>query len=721
MRSPFNKYKWRVVIPLVLLLSFILAPMAAYAEVKYETYTRDNFKHVIWTQPAYFPIGMVGNNLYAPNEKDPGNSKYSPMQNPQDVFIDGKDHIYVADTGNHRIVHFDEQGNWLRYIALPESPFKNPHGVFVTDEGFVYVADTGNKRVVKLDPQGKLLQEFKQPVSRFIPDGYQYDPIKLTVDRRGFIYIVTLGGYQGLLQLSPDGEFSSFYGTNVTTLSIVDKVKRVIYTREMWQNELSKLPGVIRNAAVDDDGFIYTVTSGIDIKNEQVKKLNIEGKNILAQYNKLGKKQKKSYGAIPHYISPADTKSGLLLPTLIDVAVDSNGNMTVIDSNINVISQYDANGNLLFYWGGYFGTGTTQLGLVKTPVALDINSRNELFILDNQETVLHRFQLTEFGQKVHEANALTMDGYYRESEQLWDEVLRLNAYYSPAIDGLGMAAYKNQQYEKAAGMFLRSGNQKGYSDAFWQIRLLWFQRNFSWIATSLILLFLAFMSFDWLTRKAAWRSKWNNRKKTKGALAAQLKQALYILKHPLDGFTDLRHENKGSYLSAFVILLGTYIALIITESYTSFTFNFQAPFQVNALNTFISFFAVWMCWVICNYLISSIYNGEGRFKDVFIGSAYALVPLIIVGIPLALVSNVMTASEEAIYDYLYYGMMVWVGALFFWKVQALQNYSVGETVYNIFLSLFSMVILSVLVFITVGLTNELRIFIYEVYQEVSMR
>lgn len=120
-------------------------------------------------------------------------------------------------------------------------------------------------------------------------------------------------------------------------------------------------------------------------------------------------------------------------------------------------------------------------------------------------------------------------------------------------------------------------------------------------------------------------------------------------------------------------------------------------------------------------MISSIYRGEGRFKDVFIGSAYALVPLIIIGVPLTLLSNVMTRSEVSIFNYLQHGMLIWAGLLFYWKTHSLQNYSIGETVMNILYSVFSMLILVVLVFISFGLTDELRMFIYDIYQEVSLR
>jgi hypothetical protein len=81
----------------------------------------------------------------------------------------------------------------------------------------------------------------------------------------------------------------------------------------------------------------------------------------------------------------------------------------------------------------------------------------------------------------------------------------------------------------------------------------------------------------------------------------------------------------------------------------------------------------------------------------------------------------MTLNESSIYYFLYFGLFVWIGLLLFWKVQSLQNYSIGETSVSVVLSLITMTVLGVLIFITVGLTKELTDFGYSVFQEVTIR
>ncbi|WP_262677906.1 YIP1 family protein [Paenibacillus sp. J5C2022] len=706
---------------LILAITLSVLPMRAHAEVIYSTWTKDSYNALVWTQPVYTPVKVLGNQLQLPDPDQPGQMKSSPLADPQDVFVDANDHVYIVDTGNQRIVHYDAQWELVRIITVDErhTPLHMPQGIFVTDSGDMYIADMGNNRVVHLNADGEFIRALGRPDSKFLPDDYKYDPYKVVVDKRGYLYINTLGGYYGLIQLDQEGNFAGFYGANPTPFSVVDAFKRAVYTREMYANELSKLPPPILNVATGPQGFIYTVSSSDQVLRNQVKRLNYEGVNILVtsdEYAAGGDSGLQFAETIENkYVNRKKVN-----PILNDAAIDDNGNVITVDSSYKFINHYDANGNLLFFWGGASSTDSSQLGLVRNPIAVDVNSRNDLFLLDNQENVLQVLQLSEFGKLVYTANELTLNGYYEESESYWEEVLRLNSLYTPAMLGLGKAAYKKGDYSRAMELFEQAGHQKGYSDAFWQVRLQWFQNNFSLFAT----LFLSSVVLLWLidkVRKRIGRSHVRKQSRHTPLIVQQLKHALYILRHPIDGFTAIRFENKASYGSAFVMLLVVYGALVIGKLYTSFTFDKTLAVDINIIKIGLQFLLIWFAWVVCNYLISSIYRGEGRFKDVFISSAYALVPLVLIGIPLALMSNAMTIAEGAIYQYLLNGMYVWVGLMFFWKVQSLHSYTVGETVVNISLTIFSMLVLGVVIFIVIGLTNELRIFIYEVYQEVYMR
>ena len=53
----------------------------------------------------------------------------------------------------------------------------------------------------------------------------------------------------------------------------------------------------------------------------------------------------------------------LIEKRLTDVSLDQNGNVTIIDKSRNIVSQYDANGTMLFYWSGRSALGNSLVGL----------------------------------------------------------------------------------------------------------------------------------------------------------------------------------------------------------------------------------------------------------------------------------------------------------------------------------------------------------------------
>lgn len=698
-----NQSKWMVYLGLVCLIWLAAYPTIASADVPYMTFSKDSYNRTIRTQPAYAPTGVIASDIYIDNGE--GEKVYSPLKRPQDLFIDRNDHIYIADTDNNRIVHFNQEGEFIREIKVPESPLKSPHGVFVTDIGDIYVADTGNKRIVKLDSSGKLQQQFNRPASQLIDESFIYEPTNIIIDRRGFLYIVSKGSYQGIVQLEPSGEFYGFYGTNATEVSLMDRIRRQFYTKEQLSRQVRLLPTTISNIDIDDQGFVYTVSSS---DKEQVKKLNIRGENIWK--GKSFKLRNFSGNSNP------STQQ-----QLADLSVDRDGNITLIDKARNYVSQYDASGNLQFYWISPPSSGTATLGINRSPVAVATNSKKELFILDDSLNLAQVLKPTEFGAAIHQAYSLTQQGKYQESEQYWQKVIKLNAHFTPTYNGLAQAAVNREDYEAARELYRLGGNAQGYSDSFWQLRLQWFQQNFSHFANLGVALLVAYLIVSIVKRRYKLKlipaPKW---KWLQGGLIRQLRHVFTIMKHPIEGFSDLRFLNKGGYLSASILLAGTVLMLLIKTYYTGFSFNPIPVEDMSGSIIIVGFLVTWLSWVVCNYLIGSIYQGEARFKDVIVGGSYALFPIIILGIPLALISNVLTLNEVSIYNAIEIMMLIWCGLLFFWKIQSLQNYSVGETIVNILLTILAMIIMWVLIFLVFGLVSQFVSFIRTIIQEVSM-
>jgi tripartite motif-containing protein 71 len=103
--------------------------------------------------------------------------------------VDAAGHLYVADALNNRIPKFTPSGTFLgQFGGQGQGPgrFSLPSDVTVDGSGNLYVADSLNYRIQKISRTGRPLAQWST--------GKKYQPIALTVDRRGQIYVSENGG-----------------------------------------------------------------------------------------------------------------------------------------------------------------------------------------------------------------------------------------------------------------------------------------------------------------------------------------------------------------------------------------------------------------------------------------------------------------------------------------------------------------------------------------------
>ncbi len=142
----------------VLMLFSSLAPYAqADTELPYITYNYDYWEDIVYTPAAYVPAGTVTGTSLRCNGKEVG-----AFKNPQDLCVAEDGTIYLADSGNNRIVVLSEDmANVRRIITGFENhgvsdTFQTPTGVALGNDGKLYIADSLNRRIVVLNTDDTL-------------------------------------------------------------------------------------------------------------------------------------------------------------------------------------------------------------------------------------------------------------------------------------------------------------------------------------------------------------------------------------------------------------------------------------------------------------------------------------------------------------------------------------------------------------------------------------
>ncbi|MBM7568373.1 YIP1 family protein [Paenibacillus sacheonensis] len=704
---------------LALLAQFAANPRQAHAVVPYPTLS----------------INADGDFIKAPNAFVPG-PVWRGFSDPEDLFIAQDGGIYVADTGNDRIVQLNGKGEFVRTIPASAAEGKDakqakdgkdtlrgPEGVFVDKDGTVYVADTKNRRIAVFDKAGTFEREIKSPATDLLPKTYTYVPSKVVIDKRGFMYLVNKGGYQGLLQLSPEGEFMGFFGANKVKTDWLTALKRKYFTEEQLKKEQQDLPGTIGNVTVDRNGFLYTVNARLS--NGQLKRLNFAGDDLLGGKN------------FAWWIAPQEVEQF----AFADVSVDDDGIMTLLQRQNGQIYQYDTNGKLIFRIG-LDGVGSQRLGLFKSPTSIATLQDGTILVADSEQNMIQTFKRSHFGDLMHDAITAYNDGRYEESEGTWSEILKIDALFDRAYLGIAKRDLQEGRFDEAAEHFKIASNKQGYSDAFWEIRMKWLFKYFGWIMLGVVALLAAASALSIAKRfrkkkKAALqqilasgdedlgrmrfgaggddapkravpesgidpftgliRSKTNNR------WLISVQRTFSLLKHPVGTMNDIVEKEQVRFWYAFILMAAGLLVSIFGKAIISYLFSSGEFVDLNLKNEALYYLLPWFTWVLANYLIGSIMKGEGTFAKVFIVNAYAMVPAILFTLPLAAFSNLLTLDEGVIYNFLHLVIRIWVVALMFLGTQTVHNYNMKESLKMIAVSLLTFGCLWVFGFVLVGL------------------
>jgi len=195
-----------------------------------------------------------------------------------------------------------------------------------------------------------------------------------------------------------------------------------------------------------------------------------------------------------------------------------------------------------------------------------------------------------------------------------------------------------------------------------------------------------------------------------------------FIKQPADSFYYIKKNLRGSIRFAVIIYVLVVVLRVAILYVTGFIFNnYVSLSDIKPLNEIIYTVLALFIWNAANYLISTISDGEGRIKDVVIGTAYSLFPYVLFALPIALLTRVLSLNEVFIYSLGQNLIYAWVGLMLFIMVKEIHNYSFGETLKNILLTIFTMGLFLLTGYILYVLFNQLFDFISAILQEVRLR
>lgn len=200
-----------------------------------------------------------------------------------------------------------------------------------------------------------------------------------------------------------------------------------------------------------------------------------------------------------------------------------------------------------------------------------------------------------------------------------------------------------------------------------------------------------------------------------------LRYSMYIMTHPFDGFWDLTHEKRGSMAAANVLLGLNFLTNIWNLRFTNFMFNDTRWDRVNIWSEILGVLAPLLIYCVANWCLTTLFDGKGRLKDIYMGMCYSLTPYILIMNPLTIISNVVTKEEGAFIAYFEYLALGWVVALMLISIMQIHDYSLMKAILAAAFSIFGMLVIVFLIMLFFSLVSDAVAFFVSVGKEIMFR
>ena len=296
-------------------------------------------------------VSLIPDRVVGQPGSEPGQ-----LQAPRDMAFAPDGSFYVADSRNHRIQHFSQDGEVLHVwgsfadatnAETPGGTFNEPWGIAVAADGSVFVADTWNHRIQKFSPEGQFIQMwgfFGQDVA---PEAF-WGPRDLAFDTQGRLFVTDTGNKR-IAVFNQDGSFITDFGSH-----------------GMDPGQFDEQVGI----AINQNNEIFIT----DTWNQRIQVFSLNPQTGLAEVI-------RSWEFSGWFGESLENKPY--------IAVDNMGNVFVTDPEGYRVLQFSEDGQFIRGWGDY----STEIDGFGLPSGVTVDLEGKVWVSDSANNRLMQFTI----------------------------------------------------------------------------------------------------------------------------------------------------------------------------------------------------------------------------------------------------------------------------------------------------------------------------------------
>ncbi len=191
--------------------------------------------------------------------------------------------------------------------------------------------------------------------------------------------------------------------------------------------------------------------------------------------------------------------------------------------------------------------------------------------------------------------------------------------------------------------------------------------------------------------------------------------------HPIDTFNDLKYEGKSSLIIANVLATLFFVVKLLQQTTTSYLFMPSGGENVSIWTVLAISVGLIVVFTVCNWATSTLVDGEGSVRDIWVAVTYSLVPSIIFTALNIVLSYFFTETESTFYNFFSVFGTAWTILLIFLGLMVMHQYTVTKTVFSVFATVVIILCFVFLILLFMSIYQQIYSFVVNIVREIIIR
>lgn len=204
-------------------------------------------------------------------------------------------------------------------------------------------------------------------------------------------------------------------------------------------------------------------------------------------------------------------------------------------------------------------------------------------------------------------------------------------------------------------------------------------------------------------------------------LLKTLRYSIHCIFRPFDGFWDLTHDKRGSMGAANIILVLAVFTQVWQWTYSSFLFYSPQWEYFNLFMRILPTVVLFFVWCIANWCLTTLMDGKGKLGQIYMATAYAFTPYVLINIPLIFMSHIITLEEATYYNVFKNFSIIWCAILVICAMMEVHDYTIGKAIFSSLITIVAMMVIIFLLVMFFSLITQSFGYFISLYKEITFR